>query len=362
MISREYLYAQRCTMALIETLESLEQYAVEVGPIPADEAMVGLLLLWKMVSDEGPLSAALAESGIPPESLAANLRMRLCDRFRTAEEISPLSFLDPVGRHLDRFVWGWLDRARGEARFLGQSWVSHDHLLAALLAREDPSLEAILAARGSSRQQLRQSALARASQQSPPELVPALSIPAAVIEPPRRSLRELLGRPAVGVSRRFSLAMALAVITFYAVVLSGLRLLQAPSEIIVFWITFLAGVSLAQPLLFRGGEPRAAAILAGAFLMPLEIIVGGVYWGITQHSGPNLGELIGVALLTAPVGAVCGYLAGCLGAGLFFIAEQGHAWWGPEGSRSRRRFRVHVRRLWRRLTRRGSKPPARALP
>ncbi len=129
---------------------------------------------------------------------------------------------------------------------------------------------------------------------------------------------------AVGVPRRFGMAVVLLIMAMYALLFMTLKLLGAdPLTFTVVAILF-TGIGLGQMLLFGGRNPRAASVWTGAVLLPLEI--AGVLLYSAAAAGPFawpevVSGLICAAVAGAPFGAAAGYLAGVLAAGVFLLIE-----------------------------------------
>jgi hypothetical protein len=85
---------------------------------------------------------------------------------------------------------------------------------------------------------------------------------------------------------------------------------------------FFAGIGVAQMSLFGGNEPRRASWIAG---FPLGFVcgLGGMIAASMSHQLPSIsGEILGVSIFCAVLGGPCGYIAGCLVAGIFLVRER----------------------------------------
>jgi hypothetical protein len=83
---------------------------------------------------------------------------------------------------------------------------------------------------------------------------------------------------------------------------------------------FVAGIGVAQAVLFGGKQPRAASIVAGSFFCPVICLV--IVLGIARAQGGFFADnlslvIVGVLFGAILVGAELGYAAGCLVAAVF---------------------------------------------
>ena len=84
------------------------------------------------------------------------------------------------------------------------------------------------------------------------------------------------------------------------------------------------GVTLGQMILFGGKYPRAASIWTGAVLLPVEIGAINLFsnlFMVYPDSFERLVKTIFIMIFTVPVGALFGYLAGGLTAGVVLLLE-----------------------------------------
>lgn len=124
-------------------------------------------------------------------------------------------------------------------------------------------------------------------------------------------------RPA-GVPRRFGLGVVFLLTAMGAVLFSTLRLFSAPPEAILVIAAFFVVVWFGQAFLFKGSEPRYASIVAGACFMSILVIGASVYERIVK--GASLLSPSD-AIMAFLFGALFGYLAGLLIAGVFLVLE-----------------------------------------
>lgn len=325
MLSREYLYARHCVRDLVRILQELDLRATARGPLMIDEPTVGLLMLWTILRSERTfLLRCLEGLGVDMWGLTCAVDELLDQRKAEAEAEHESSLVIPntplFHDAMEHHTLAWLERAEQEARALGHPWLGTEHLLLAIVALADPAVARLLQQHAITHDRLRDvvcKALANAPAQADPPILASL-----VEEPPRPRSPNFWDRPAVGVARRFSMGMLLALTTTYAILLGLMRALDFPGEWIVLWTVFFTGAGLGQPILFEGKNPRAASVWFGAVLFPLEVFLLQIYWTLTSMDAPGPGDIAAFTILAIPAGAPLGYLAGCLAAGVFFLADQ----------------------------------------
>lgn len=125
------------------------------------------------------------------------------------------------------------------------------------------------------------------------------------------------------VPRRFGVGVMMILVTVFAVLFAVLNLLGVPPGVFAIVTLVFLGVTAAQILLFGGQRPRQASLLAGGVLLPLGIIayVAIAEAGSHDYSRTVMGAVVGCLLCGVPGGAVCGYAAGNLMAGVFLILD-----------------------------------------
>ena len=131
-------------------------------------------------------------------------------------------------------------------------------------------------------------------------------------------------KPAVGMPRKFSMAVLMMMVTLFAVMFSILRWLDASPVYYGIFGVLVFGVTLGQMILFGGKYPRAASIWSGAVLLPLEIGAISLFANLInvyQNVFERLVLTLFFMLFTVPVGALFGYLAGGLTAGVVLLLE-----------------------------------------
>lgn len=121
-----------------------------------------------------------------------------------------------------------------------------------------------------------------------------------------------------GVPRRFGIGTILIVTAAYGVLLAILRLARWDPAAIFWTLGFISAVGLGQMLLFNAKRPREASIVTGAIMLPLAILGTALTYD-TQPYNPM--ESFCGLVCAFPFGAVAGYLAGGVVAGVFLIMD-----------------------------------------
>ena len=204
---------------------------------------------------------------------------------------------------------------------MGHGYLGCEHLLLALIADADPSLAALLSRFQINYQEVKNAILASLPQDAA-TWEENETIPVNQTSTPWGTLWDT---PATGVPRRFGLALMFLVVTLYALLFSGMKLLGAPPVIFAVVATLITGVGFGQVLLFSGKYPRIASIWVGAVLFPLEILVVQLVSlfnpSNTFTSDDDIATAIVSVVVSIPGGAIFGYLSGCLTAGIFFLLD-----------------------------------------
>ena len=129
------------------------------------------------------------------------------------------------------------------------------------------------------------------------------------------------------VPRRFGAGVLMILVTAFAVLFAAMQTVRVGQKLFEIIAVLFLGVTLGQILLFQGKRPRAASLLVGSILFPLELLVvdyyvalGGIYvWG---GRGMFYGRVAGTVLGYVAAGAALGYLAGCVMASVFLVQEK----------------------------------------
>ena len=206
----------------------------------------------------------------------------------------------------------------------------------ALVAEADPSLSPIFTRYGIDHERLKNTVLqALASKKCEPEnnAIDAILLPSSFDE--NRSAKSSVpwaaswdNKPAVGMPRKFSIAILMMMVTLFAMLFSALRWIGALPVYYGIFGVLVFGVALGQTLLFGGKYPRAASIWSGAILLPVQIgviylftdLLSDVFY--SEHNVIIRGILVLFFMLfSVPFGAFFGYLAGGLSAGVVLLLE-----------------------------------------
>jgi hypothetical protein len=129
----------------------------------------------------------------------------------------------------------------------------------------------------------------------------------------------------VGMPKRFSMSIMMAWVTLFAVVFSGMKLLNAPPAGfgIVAIVMFCVGVG--QMWLFGGNKPRVASVVSGAASLSISLFGYIIFSGEMFPSDVSILSRIvyafGVSFFMLPIGAFFGYLAGGVTAGIVLGIE-----------------------------------------
>ena len=121
-----------------------------------------------------------------------------------------------------------------------------------------------------------------------------------------------------GVPRRFGIGTLLIVTAAYGVLLAVLRFAGWYPGAILWTLVFISLVGLGQMLLFNAKRPREASVVTGAVGLPLAILGAAMTYDTRPYN--PLESLCGL-MCAFPFGAVAGYLAGGVVAGVFLIMD-----------------------------------------
>ncbi len=125
----------------------------------------------------------------------------------------------------------------------------------------------------------------------------------------------------VGVTRRFSVGTFMIMTAFFGVLFAVMKMLNVDPIVFCCIAVFFAGIGVAQMVLFGGDEPRLASCVAGfplGFVCGLGGMIVARWFDISIHYETILGTTVFCTILGGP----CGYLAGCLIAGIFLVRER----------------------------------------
>jgi hypothetical protein len=338
MFDRQELYTRRCVRTLIEIIEQMPARWAARAPMVLDESSAGMLLLWTLIRWERRFPLTLLEDmNIGLWSFTRVLDQLIeQEKLRKSAENNPSAVTNPddpkAGYLLHDLIDRWLRRAEEQSRGLGHSFLGAEHLLLALIAGADTSWSLILAGYGLDYERLKNAvlqALASKTAQRPEIAIDAILLPPSSGEKNSTPHPAPWGaswdkKPAVGMPRKFSMAVLMMMVTLFAVLFSTLRWFGASPVYYGIFGVLVFGVTLGQMILFGGKYPRAASIWTGAALLPLEIGVVNLFSNLINVYSNIFDRLVITVffmLFTVPVGALFGYLAGGLTAGVVLLLE-----------------------------------------
>jgi hypothetical protein len=127
---------------------------------------------------------------------------------------------------------------------------------------------------------------------------------------------------AVGVTRRFSVGTFMIMSALLAVLFSFLTVLGVHAIVFGCIVVFFTGIGVAQMFLFHGDDPRGASWIAG---IPLGFFCGLAGSLIAKWTGEtffSFWDIVPATIGCTIIGGPCGYIAGCLVAGIFLVRER----------------------------------------
>lgn len=140
--------------------------------------------------------------------------------------------------------------------------------------------------------------------------------------PKEKRLKAVELSSATAVPRVFSIGAMMTMVALFALVLALLGSLDAVPSIYGVVSVLFAAVTLAQPVLFHGRQPRKASVLAGAIVLPIAAAVAlTVEWLLRDSYGPPLAAFLVLGVFCIPLGGFLGYCLGTLAAGVFLLME-----------------------------------------
>jgi hypothetical protein len=130
----------------------------------------------------------------------------------------------------------------------------------------------------------------------------------------------LVGHEEAGVPRRFGIGTLLLITAMYAVLFAVLRVFHAPPFVFVEIAGFFTAVGLGQMFLFKGQRPRRASVIVGVgFYVAMSIF----FWVDNRLLGRGVFVLFLINLVEGLFfGALFGYLAGVMIAGVFLMSDK----------------------------------------
>lgn len=127
------------------------------------------------------------------------------------------------------------------------------------------------------------------------------------------------------VPKRFGMSAILGILTALALLFGLLKRLDAPPMLYLFFGTLGLVICIAQML--NNARPRVASVVAGMVLAPLFLLVGSILWRLRYGGDEPLVAIACIAMTFIPMGALLGYLAGTLAAGVFLLMDRLEQWW-----------------------------------
>jgi hypothetical protein len=322
MVERIELYRRRCVRKVIEVVEAVPGYWRVQSPIVLDETALGLLLLagW-LRSDRDFLFQCLEEMGVPVADLTRRIDDALNGRKIPSEDRPPEPPPSDSPPALRELTVCWLDRAAEEAHRLRQDYLGVEHLLLAFLRPQGAPLAVLLSECGLDRRRLTESVLnaLRRGKPSNPEPAAGPSASGAIGITASATPQDALFA-AVGMPKRFSIAIMMAWLTLFALVFSLMKCVEAPPQIFGIVTVLMLAIGLAQMWLFGGNNPRLASVLAGAVVLSVEVVAlnlaTGYFIDEPSHIVLHIISSIILIVICIPLGAFFGYLLGTLTAGI----------------------------------------------
>ncbi len=323
MLSVESLYVRGCVKGLIQVLAQVPSRLAARSPLGLTDSSVAALVLWTLLRWERTfLLVALEDMWVDMWGLTRDVDVLLEEEKARAapsqSEATPSAASTGRQADLDRHLEALLDRATREAEALGHDYLGTEHLLLAIIAGADSHLSSVLLRHDITHERLKHAVV---------ELLRQATVVAEIAGSPRPTAGPRGARwdsPAVGVPRRFGMAVLMLLMTMYAVLFATMTLLDANPPIFIVVAILFTGVGLGQMLLFEGKYPRAASVWVGGCLFPLEILGALliVVFFVPAVRGDVVPWLLILLILSPALGAGFGYLAGGLTAGVFLLIER----------------------------------------
>lgn len=328
MVFLRSLYRRSISRSMIGVVAEASLWLARQPAKVVDRNTVGLAL-FRAVLKEKPAAvcAALASYGVTVEELLGPTE---ADRVpRGGAE--PPGKVDPgeaagagdpawavlYSRALTECLGHWMDLAEVEASVCNDWAIRPEHVLLALLEADGPWTQ-VLVGQGLSPKAVRAGIGAEVAK----TLVSARQEAAGWVG--RHARAEWSGAPAAGVPRRFGAGGMLVIVTMFGLLYGALQWLRAPPGVFLGAAVFFAGLALAQ-MLFRGGRfPRAASVITGAILWPTELFFIMLYHDRKTPGGLRFYEAWEAwmtLVMNVPIGALLGYLGGCLVAGVVLVLD-----------------------------------------
>jgi hypothetical protein len=322
MPTRHEMLQRRCVPALIHVFEQVPLRATAKGLSYVHAGVVEALLMQSLTQWEETLAhTALRKLGVEPWKLGAEAGELVVPRPGRVRDRVPSFYFDQLDSDslfvLRRGLSRWLALAATIAKISGSPYVGPEHLLEALVSYADGRLAAVIASHGLNKERVEQAVDECRQERKSADPYQEYQFSSVSSQP----WGAQWDTPATGLPRRFGLSVMLSITTLFAIVFSTLQLYDAQPEVYVILGVLLFGVAVGQMFLFKGAFPRAASVWTGTVLFPIEIVVLAVYLSMTGHMHDGGGVIVGIAVISTPVGAFLGYLAGGLTAGVVLLLE-----------------------------------------
>jgi hypothetical protein len=156
---------------------------------------------------------------------------------------------------------------------------------------------------------------------------------ATLIDPPLGDERPIIASPVVqgydrervyGVNRRFSLATIMMMMAGTSLLLTIANALGALPTVSGMLMLLCIAVALGQMFLFGGTQPRKASVIVGGVTftaMPVVIVICTMCSSVHRPTANEQVELMWLFIFGPIYGALLGYLAGGLVAGVLLVMD-----------------------------------------
>ena len=246
MFDRQDLCARHCVRTLIDIIEQVPARWAARAPMVLDESSVRMLLLWTLIRWElrFPLTV-LEEMGVDIWAFTQDVDQLIeNEKIRKSGEKSPATAKGPNDPNPDILLRDltnlWLERAEDEARSLGHDFVGAEHLLLALAAGADPSWSPLFARYGIDHERLKNTVLQALASKTAHLLESAID---AIVVPPSPDDTSSMQcevpwgaswdkKPAVGMPRKFSMAVMMMMVTLFAVYVFDLAMVRCIADLL----------------------------------------------------------------------------------------------------------------------------------
>ena len=302
-------------------VEQIPTRAAVRAPMALDDASLGAVALWTILRWERTfLLIGLEDLGIDVWRLTCEVDTLLNEyRAKATRSDGDNRERDAVPAVVEGLVNRLLDRAEREAQLMDHDYLGTEHLLLAILDDAEGPLASILSRYGVTSLRVK----AKVEEMLENKVSSKVVVAEAVDARPKGPRYASWDTEAVGVPRRFGMSVMFLMMTMYAVLFAAMQALKFPPVVFSVIALMVTGVGFGQMVLFGGRYPRAASIWSGACLFPVvmngALLWGGVFSGRSVFTSAAL--MVSATIPWVLVGAVFGYLAGGLTAGVFLLIE-----------------------------------------